>query len=72
LCPLNNEPQTHKLSIDAVTLDSFEKNPKVRPKNFDGSFPKAEEVKNEPQQESEMLFSLSEPMHKMSHKIPPH
>ena len=28
----------------------------------------AEEVNNEPQEKSEMLFSLSEPMQKMSHK----
>jgi len=31
-----------------------------------------EEVKNETQENNEMLFSLSEPMHKMSHKIRPH
>jgi len=30
-----------------------------------------EEVNNEPQEMSEMLFSLSEPIRKMPHKIPP-
>jgi len=44
----------------------------VRPKKFDGSFPVAEDVKNEPPEKSEMIFSLSEPMHKMSHRIPTH
>jgi len=32
----------------------------------------AEEVNNEPQEKSEMFFSLSEPIHKMAHKIPRH
>jgi len=31
-----------------------------------------EEVKNEPQEKSEMLFSLSELMQKVPHKIRPH
>ena len=39
---------------------------------FDGSFPMGEEVNNEPQEKSGMFFSLSEPMHKMAHKIPLH
>jgi len=49
-----------------------QKNPKVRPKKFDGSFPVAEKFKNEPHGNSEMLFLLSEPIHKVSHRIPPH
>ena len=32
----------------------------------------AEEVHKEPQEKSETLFSLREPMHKMPHKIPPY
>jgi len=32
----------------------------------------AEEVNVEPQEKSEMLFSLWEPMHKLPHKIPHH
>ena len=72
LSPLNKEPQTHKLSIHALTLDPKSRNRKVRPKKFEGSFPVGEEVNNEPQAKSEMFFSLSEPMHKMAHKIPPH
>ena len=32
----------------------------------------AEEFKNEPQEKSEMLFSLGEPMHKMPYRSPPH
>jgi len=36
------------------------------------SAPVAEEVNNEIQENSKMLFSLSEPMCKMPHKIPPH
>jgi len=44
----------------------------VRPKKFDGSFPMVEKVNNETQEKIEMLFSVSEPMHKMPHKIPPH
>jgi len=48
-CPLNKEPQTHKLSIHALTLDPTLRNPKSRPKKFDGSFPMAKEVNNEPQ-----------------------
>jgi len=32
----------------------------------------AEEVNNEPQEKSEMLFSLSEHMHKIPYKSPPH
>ena len=43
----------------------------MRPKKFDGSFPTAEEV-NEPKEKSKMHFSISDPMHKMAHKIPPH
>jgi len=31
-----------------------------------------EEVNNEPKEKSEILFSSSEPMCKMPHKIPPH
>jgi len=30
----------------------------------------AEEVYIEPQEKSEMLFSLREPMHRMPHKVP--
>jgi len=71
-CPLNKEPQTHKLSIHALTLDPLSKNPKVRRKKFGDSFPMPEDVKNEPPEKSEMIFSLSEPMNKISHKIPPH
>jgi len=71
-CPLNKEPQIHKLSIHALTLDPTSTTPNVRPKKFDDSFPMAEKVNNEPQEKSEMLFSLSEPMHKMPRKIPPH
>jgi len=37
-CPLNKEPQTHKLSIHALTLDPTSRNPKSRPKKFDGFF----------------------------------
>ena len=54
--PLNKEPQTHKLSIHALTLGSSSKNPEQRPKKFDGSFAVAEEVQNEPQKKSEMVF----------------
>jgi len=43
----------------------------VRPKKFDGSFPTAEDV-NEAQEKSEMHFTLSDPVHKIPHKIPPH
>jgi len=71
-CPLNKEPQTHKLSIHALTLKPTSRNPKLTPKKFDGSFPMAEEVNNEAQEKSEMLFPISEPMRKMPHKIPLH
>jgi len=64
-CSLNKEPQTHKLPIHALSLDPTSRNPKLRPKKFNGSFPMAEEVNNEPQEKSQMLFSLSEPMCKM-------
>jgi len=55
-CPLNREPKKHKLSIHALTLDPTSRNPKVRPKKFDGSFSMAEKVKNEPQEKSEILL----------------
>ena len=64
--------QTHKLSIHALTLDPTLRNPKVRPKKFDGSFPMAEEDKNKPQEKSEILFLLSELIQKRPHKILPH
>jgi len=71
-CPLNKEPQTHELSILALGVNSKSRNPKVRPKKFDGSFPLDKEVNNEPQEKSEMFFLVGEPVHKMAHKIPPH
>jgi len=37
----------------------------------DDSFPMAEEVSSEPQERSEMIFSLSESMHKMPPKDSP-
>jgi len=46
-CAVNKKPQTHNLSIHALTLVSKSRNPKVRPKKFDGSFPIAKEVNNE-------------------------
>jgi len=36
------------------------------------TFRMAEEVNNQHQENSEMFFSLSEPTHKMAHKITPH
>ena len=58
--------------MHAFTFDPTSRNLTVRPKKFDGSFPMAEEVNNEPQEKIEMLFSLTEPMEKIPRKIPPH
>ena len=42
--PQNNKPQTRKCFIQALTYDFTSRNPKVRPKKLDGSFPMAEKV----------------------------
>ena len=60
------------ISTHCLTLNSMSRNPKVGPKKFGVSFPVANEVNIEPQEKSEMVFSLREPMHKMPHKIPSH
>ena len=68
--PQNEEPQTHKCFTYTITHDFTSQNPKVRLKKFDGSFPMVEKVGLN-QEEAEILLSLSEPKHKMFHKINP-
>ena len=69
-CPLKKKPQTHKLSTHALTLHSTSRNPKERPKKFGGSFPMAEEINTEPQEKSEIPFSLGDPSTKFPTKFP--